>query len=269
MRVPSKFTQLIASLNEDTTRRRKARRRDAFRRSKKYGAAATALVLCSTMILPAAALAVPQTVKRTVITATPSIPNAPAATPSVQKTSTATTPAAPQQVTPQKIQTTKRITPAPAPPSSAGGGSIYYPTSHPVETARPVNATALAKQEALEPSSDVPTEIKAFNAPKGDRPEHHFRTVNAPSGGLTPVGEEPTPNAPPPSANGPSPGPTKTFKGQFLSSTNIPPDTHGAVGTNFVVTTSNDFVRIQTRDGVELQRFTINSFWSTATIKGV
>ena len=185
MRVPSNCTQLMASLNEDTTRRRKARRRDAFRRSKKYGAAATALVLCSTMILPAVALAVPQAVKRTAVTATPSIPNAPVATPSVQKTSTATTPAAPQQVTPQKIQTTKRVTPAPAPPSTAGGGSIYYPTSRPVETARPVNATALAMQEALEPSSDVPTEIKAFNAPKGDRPEHHFRTINAPSGGLT------------------------------------------------------------------------------------
>jgi hypothetical protein len=228
-----------------------------------------ALVLCSTMILPAVALAVPQAVKRTAVTATPSIPNAPAATPSVQKTSTVATPAAPQQVTPQKIQTTKRVTPAPAPPSSASGGSIYYPVSRPIETAQPVNATALAMQQALEPSSDVPTEIKAFNAPKGDKPEHHFRTINAPSGGLTPVGEEPTPNAPPPSANGPSPGPTRTFKGQFLSSTNIPPDTHGAVGTNFVVTTSNDFVRIQTRDGVELQRFTINSFWSTATIKGV
>jgi hypothetical protein len=78
-----------------------------------------------------------------------------------------------------------------------------------------------------------------------------------------------TPNAPPASATGPSPGPTTSFKGQFLSSTTIPPDTHGAVGTNFIVTTSNDFVRIPDRNGVQLQRFTINSFWSSATIKSV
>ncbi|HST53469.1 MAG TPA: hypothetical protein VLJ61_15770 [Pyrinomonadaceae bacterium] len=211
------------------------------------------------MILPAVALGAPQAVKKMAITATPAVP----------KTATAT-PSAPQQRTTQKVLPTKVPAPAPAPPSNTGvAGSTYYPTSQPIETARPVNVTALAMQEALEPSSDVPTEIKAFNAPKGDKPEHHFRTINAPNGGVTSVGEEQTPNAPPPSATGPSPGPTKTFKGQFLSSTSIPPDTMGAVGTNFVVTSSNDFMRIQTRDGVELQRFTINSFWSTATIKGV
>src|SRR5207248_10101275 len=59
------------------------------------------------------------------------------------------------------------------------------------------------------------------------------------------------------------------FKGEFLTSTVIPPDTMGAVGTTHVVTPSNDRLRIQTRDGVELSRVTINSFWSTATVKGV
>jgi hypothetical protein len=243
------FVQLIASLNEAMTERRKARRRRAFRESKKYAAATTALalLLCSTMILPAVALGVPQVVKKGAVT--------PITAPTIVQKKT--TPAL------------GRPAPAPAPPANSGVGATYYPTSQPVETARTVNVTALAKQQALEPSSEVPTEIKAFNAPKGDKPQHHFRTINAPNGGVTSVGEEPSPNAPPPSATGPSPGPTKTFKGQFLSSTNIPPDTHGAVGTNFIVTTSNDFVRIQTRDGVQLQRFTINSFWSTATVKGV
>jgi hypothetical protein len=253
------FAQLIASLNEAMTERRKARRRRAFRESKKYAAATTALalLLSSTMILPGITLGVPQAVKKVAVTATPAIPKT-------------TTIAAPTAATQKKALPPVQVkpAPAPAPPSSGGVGSVYYPTSQTIETAKPINFAALAKQEALEPSHDVPTEIKSINAPKGDKPEHH-RAINAPNSGATSVGEEPSPNTPPPSATGPSPGPLKTFKGEFLSATTIPPDTHGAVGTNFVVTSSNDRLRIQTRDGVELSRVTINSFWSTATVKGV
>src|SRR5437868_520288 len=154
-------------------------------------------------------------------------------------------------------------------PSSGNAGATYYPSYQTVSVAPPVNFRALAKQEALEPTHDVPSEIKAINPPKGDKPEHHFRTITPPGSGVTSVGEEPSPSAPPASATGPSPGPKKTFKGEFLSGTTIPPDTMGAVGTTHVVTSSNDRLRIQTRDGVELSRVTINSFWSTATVKGV
>jgi hypothetical protein len=251
----------------------KARRRDASRRNRKYAAAATALALCSTMILPAAALGVQQNVKRTAVTSTPAIPSTITSEPSTQKTTTATTSGTQQtttqQVTPHKTQTPRKVMPAPAPPSTGfAAGVPYYPTQRPVESARTVNVTALAKQQALEPSTDVPTEIRTFNQTKGDKPTHSHVPI-APSAGEADAVTGVSPEAPPPSATGTSPGPSKSFKGQFLSSTTIPPDTHGAVGPNHIVTSSNDFIRIQTRDGVELARFTINSFWSVATIKGV
>jgi hypothetical protein len=267
------FPQLFASFKEGTTRRKEARRRDAFRKNRKYAAAATALALCSTMILPAATLAVPQNVKRTAVTSTPAIPSTITSEPSTQKTTTATTSGTQQTTTqqgvPQKIQTPKKVTPAPAPPSTGfAAGVPYYPTQRSVESARTVNVTALAKQQALEPSTDVPTEIRAYNPVKGEPPAHSHVPVALPAGEVNTVTSV-SPEAPPPSATGTSPVPSKTFKGQFLSSTTIPPDTHGAVGPNHIVTSSNDFIRLQTRDGVELARFTINSFWSVATIKGV
>ncbi len=161
--------------------------------------------------------------------------------------------------------------PKPAPPQpvpTGAGGAVMLPTSREVSVAPPINVRALARQEALAPSTNVPSEIRSIDPPKGDRPTH--RTVPiANSVNSVSVGDDATPQAPLPSAQGPSPGPTKGFKGEFLSGTTIPPDTMGAVGTTHVVTVSNDRMRIQTREGVELSRVTINSFWSTATVKGV
>jgi hypothetical protein len=74
--------------------------------------------------------------------------------------------------------------------------------------------------------------------------------------------------AAPPSSTGPSPGPSKTFKAEFLSGTTIPPDTMGAVGTTHIVAVTNDRMRIFTRDGVELSRMTLTAFWTGVTIKG-
>ncbi|MFL6210659.1 MAG: lamin tail domain-containing protein [Pyrinomonadaceae bacterium] len=129
-----------------------------------------------------------------------------------------------------------------------------------------MNVRQLAAREALAPSPlDAPAEIKAINAPKGDKPEHGGVRIVLPENKPA----APAVTAPTPSLTGVSPGPVKTFKGEFLSSTTIPPDTMGAIGTTHVVTVSNDRMRIQTRDGVELSRVTINSFWSTATVKGV
>ena len=71
-----------------------------------------------------------------------------------------------------------------------------------------------------------------------------------------------------PSPTGPSPGPSTSFKGEFLSATSIPPDTMGAVGLNHVVNVTNDRMRIQTREGIELSRVTLNTFWAGVTIKG-
>ena len=260
MRVAFPLAQLIASLTGATNGRRKAGRRAPARRGKKYGAATTALTLIVSwmMIQPGVALGVQVVKKSTQVTVKPAIP------------------VSPQPTKPTTQTVVKPVQPRPpgggpvgGGPSSGNAGATYYPSSQMISVAPPVNFRALAKQEALEPTHDVPSEIKSINPPKGDRPEHHFGTITPPSGGVTSVGEEPSPSAPPASATGPSPGPTKTFKGEFLSGTTIPPDTMGAVGKLFVVTSTNDRLRIQTRDGVELSRVTINSFWSTATVKGV
>ncbi|MEO8380094.1 MAG: IPT/TIG domain-containing protein [Acidobacteriota bacterium] len=75
-------------------------------------------------------------------------------------------------------------------------------------------------------------------------------------------------NTTPSFGTGVSPGPSKTFKAEFLSSTSIPPDTMGAVGTTHIVSVTNDRMRIQTREGVEVSRMTLTSFWAGVTIKG-
>jgi hypothetical protein len=74
--------------------------------------------------------------------------------------------------------------------------------------------------------------------------------------------------AAPLSSTGPSPGPSKTFKAEFLSGTSIPPDTMGAVGSTHIVAVTNDRMRIFNRDGVELSRMTLTAFWAGVTIKG-
>jgi MYXO-CTERM domain-containing protein len=70
------------------------------------------------------------------------------------------------------------------------------------------------------------------------------------------------------SGSGLSPGPVKSFKGEFLSGTTIPAATMGAVGTSWIVTLSSERMRIQTRDGLEVSRMTVASFWAGVTIKG-
>ena len=145
-------------------------------------------------------------------------------------------------------------------------GKTYQPTNRAVEAAAPVNVARLAAQEALNPSAlTAAAEIKAIHAPKGEPPPHKSVPIVLPEKGAG----APAVAAPTPSSTGVSPGPIKTFKGEFLSGGTIPPDTMGAVGTTHIVTVSNDRMRIQTRDGLELSRVTINSFWATATVKGV
>jgi hypothetical protein len=160
-------------------------------------------------------------------------------------------------------------TPVNIPNAPGKKGTTVLPSTRPITTFQPVNVSRASKQEALTPQAlDAPSEIKAIQEPKGDRPIHGSVPILL-SGGeesmaTVGAGEE----APLPSATGVSPAPTKTFKGEFLSGTTIPPDTMGAVGTTHIVTVSNDRMRIQTRDGVEISRMTLTSFWAGVTIKG-
>ena len=236
-----RVAQLIAFLNEATTGPRKTRRRTPFsNKSKRYAAAATALVLCSTMILPGVAFA--QVARKAPVATTPA-------------------PALPQKGAPP---VSGRPVPAPAPPMRGGVGAIYHPTYQPVMYFGSVNVRQIEQQEKLEPAEEAPAEIKSINPPKGDPPAHAGRPIMLPTGATT-IGE---PEAPPSSATGVSPGPTQTFKGSESLVAVIPPDTDGAVGTTHIVTASNDRFRIHDRNGAILSTVTTNSFWSGVVLEG-
>lgn len=72
------------------------------------------------------------------------------------------------------------------------------------------------------------------------------------------------PGGGPPQQN--SPGTSADFQGLTDNNTAFPPDTHGAVGTNHVVTMLNTQVRFQTRTGTTLQTMTLAQFWSSTNI---
>jgi hypothetical protein len=142
----------------------------------------------------------------------------------------------------------------------ASKGKQYHPSKTSLTKFAPLNFTAAARAEAEHPperDGDFEDEI---DTPQ-PKPDVHFG-VPIP-GHLKAVVQ-----AAPASPTGPSPGPVKTFKAEFLSATSIPPDTMGAVGTTHIVSVSNDRMRIQTRDGIEIARMTLTSFWAGVTIKG-
>ncbi len=58
----------------------------------------------------------------------------------------------------------------------------------------------------------------------------------------------------------PSPSPNQTFLGHVDPGQGIPPDTHGAVGPNHVVTATNDFLRIHTKNGAVISTVSITTF---------
>ncbi len=125
----------------------------------------------------------------------------------------------------------------------------------------PLNFRDAAAAEASRPPAGN-DEIEDIEAPQS-KPDVRFGVPIPP--GLT---SRVVPQAVPASPTGPSPGPLKTFKAEFLSATSIPPDTMGAVGTTHIVSVTNDRMRIQTRDGVEVSRMTLTAFWAGVTIKG-
>lgn len=143
---------------------------------------------------------------------------------------------------------------------------VYTPVPYRVEVFPPVNVAEAAQRESLNPPENAPW-LDVIPAPKGTPPIKNSTVEIV-------IPDEETnkttsnPSAIPPSATGSSPGPTKTFQGEFLSGTNIPPDTMGAVGVNHVVNVTNNQMRITDRNGVQLQRMTLNAFWAGTTIKG-
>jgi uncharacterized protein YjdB len=84
--------------------------------------------------------------------------------------------------------------------------------------------------------------------------------IRSRSGGLSPF------IVPPSSAPAPmmpvSPSPDTAFQSTLDNGTTIPPDTHGAVDSNYCVTTVNSAVRIQSRSGTSVSQVSLDAFWS-------
>jgi len=66
----------------------------------------------------------------------------------------------------------------------------------------------------------------------------------------------------------PSPAPIDSFEAVLDNNTTIPPDTHGAVDSNYCVTAINPNVRIQSRTGTVISTVSLNSFWNSVNSTG-
>src|SRR5260221_5559537 len=146
-------------------------------------------------------------------------------------------------------------------PKPLGVKHPFQPSTRQVQSFQPLNFRAAAEREKEVGTGPAATDIEEIEAPQPPPGIHK---------GVPIVGgkSRAVPQATPASSTGPSPGPSKTFKAEFLSATTIPPDTMGAVGTTHVVTVTNDRMRIITRDDMEQSRMTLTSFWTGVTIKG-
>jgi len=70
-------------------------------------------------------------------------------------------------------------------------------------------------------------------------------------------------NYSPSEINSPSPPPAASFEALPDNSTSIPPDVHGAVGPNHLMTTLNSQVRIQDKNGATVSTASLDGFWSS------
>lgn len=226
----------------------------AWRKRAKHAATAVRFILCAMLLLPGLAFS-PIQVARADQTQRRGARLAPAP-PSAQGDTTA----------PSQGETT--VSSQDETPEAGGGnnGGVYQPSPAPFKSAPSINFGQAAEQAALAPTSANTIELKAIDPPK-PRPEFSPNADRMSSEETFNASEETSPQPPAPSAQGSSPAPFKTFQGEFLSGTSIPPDTMGAVGPNHVVSVSNNQMNIRTRDGVILQRMTLNAFWQGVALE--
>lgn len=88
------------------------------------------------------------------------------------------------------------------------------------------------------------------------------RAAKQGQGNNEPVNSSPTGGTVIPSGSAPvSNAPAALFESTLDNGTTIPPDTHGAVDSNYCITTINSAVKIQTRAGAPVSSVTLNQFW--------
>ncbi|HEX5734877.1 MAG TPA: BACON domain-containing carbohydrate-binding protein [Blastocatellia bacterium] len=120
-----------------------------------------------------------------------------------------------------------------------------------------VSFDEVARLEALNPS--IPVAPTKTNPPKPipddlPMPEVAPKTDAPAKSASSGVQTEPL---------GPSPAPATTFQALTDNNTSLPPDTHGAVGPNHVMTVLNTQYRIQTRSGQTISTVSDDTFWAS------
>ncbi len=113
-----------------------------------------------------------------------------------------------------------------------------------------VNLAALARTEAARPAARTQQVIH----PLMQLPTDQARATQWPAPDSA-VRQEGSP------ALSPSPG--SSFQALPDPNTSIPPDTHGAVGPDHVMTVLNTQVRVQSRTGAIISTVSLNTFWSS------
>src|SRR5258706_8833875 len=117
-----------------------------------------------------------------------------------------------------------------------------------------VNFTDLARQEARAPLA--PRTPKLIHSP--------IPGAKEPGDRVSPLRDDPMSAAPADAGPVPlSPAPASSFQAVLDDNTAIPPDTHGAVGPNHLMTVLNTQVRIQNRAGAILSTVPMDSFWAS------
>ncbi len=140
---------------------------------------------------------------------------------------------------------------------------IVFPTRSAITVLPPINMQGLSQQVALAPANAAPGELRPIHAP--NRIEQRNSTVPRRAAEVT--ADDDAPLAPP-SSGVQSPPITRSFKSDGLTLGSIPPDTMGAVGDTQVMTTTNEKIIVQDRNGLVLSNVTLNSFWSTVLLGG-
>jgi subtilisin-like proprotein convertase family protein len=142
----------------------------------------------------------------------------------------------------------------------------FGPIFSPAVAAAPLKSSAEAtSQPATAPSLQTSTTPTRFAAPYHLHIGHYELPENAQTGSdlsATRLAAQ-TAKAPSSALSVPTPAPTLTASFQALDDIDIsiPPDVHGAVGPNHVMTVHNTEVRIQTRGGTQLGRIGLNDWW--------
>jgi uncharacterized repeat protein (TIGR01451 family) len=115
-----------------------------------------------------------------------------------------------------------------------------------------VNFSELAEQETRAPRA--PKAPKAIHAPLPGPKESGNYVSSTGTSSAAPADSAPTAL---------SPLPTTNFQALPDDNTSIPPDTHGAVGPNHVMTVLNTQVRIQSKTGTTASTVTLDAFWAS------